>query len=135
MEISRIQEDAVTENANKAMKFGLKVFKGQQKLTDVRLTKSFKTCPWQSQISLLLTNPAAKSLFGFGRNKYRRVLRQKHKLLFNEAPPQGLCARKHQVLSTALRTRYNFRFILRQLLLHFSFQVEINHGGVLQVGF
>ena len=34
-EILGLQEDAVPENAKKAMKFGLKVLKGYKRLTDV----------------------------------------------------------------------------------------------------
>ena len=61
-ELLTMQEDAVLENSKKAMKFGLKVFKELKRLSDVPLSRSFRTCPRQSQISSIKTNPAGKSL-------------------------------------------------------------------------
>jgi len=45
-EILRIQEDDVPENTKRATKFGLKVFKGKKRLSDVVLSSSFRTCSW-----------------------------------------------------------------------------------------
>ena len=49
--ITRIQEDAVQENAKNNTKFGLKVFKGKKRLTGVRHSSSVRACPRQSHIS------------------------------------------------------------------------------------
>jgi len=46
-----------------AVKFGLKVFKGEERLTNIQLSSSIRTCPWHSQISSIKAKPTTKSLF------------------------------------------------------------------------
>ena len=45
-EILRIYEVSVQEDAKRAMKSGLKGFKGEKKFADVRLSTCTKSCSW-----------------------------------------------------------------------------------------
>jgi len=79
MEILRIQEDAVPENTKMAMKFGLKVSKDRKNLP----TFNFRAASGNDLGNYRFhqskqTRPPSCSSLGIGRNKYHRVLWQKH---------------------------------------------------------
>ena len=50
-EILRIHEVAVHEDTQRAMKSGLKGFKGKKKFADIRLSSCLRSCPWHLHIS------------------------------------------------------------------------------------
>ena len=118
-DILRIQ-DSIPENTKKAMKFGLKVFKGWKRLIDVQLCSSSRTCPWQSQtmnlskpehqVALHLTALAVmntarfigRSIKYYSRN-YPNVFAQENIQFFPKS-------RAHGIISGRFFANYSFSF-------------------------